>query len=30
MYNFTIPAVLKAYIDHIVRVGSRLSTTSDS
>ena len=21
MYNFTIPAVLKAYIDHIVRVG---------
>jgi FMN-dependent NADH-azoreductase len=21
MYNFTIPAVLKAYIDHVVRVG---------
>jgi len=26
MYNFSIPAVLKAYIDHIVRVGVTVST----
>jgi FMN-dependent NADH-azoreductase len=25
MYNFTIPAVLKAYIDHIVRVGATVT-----
>jgi FMN-dependent NADH-azoreductase len=28
MYNFTIPAVLKAYIDHIVRVGLTVSPES--
>lgn len=27
MYNFTIPANLKAYIDHIVRVGVTVSTS---
>ena len=26
MYNFAIPALLKAYIDHIVRVGITVST----
>ena len=26
MYNFSIPAVLKAYIDHIVRVGVTVSS----
>jgi len=26
MYNFSIPAVLKAYIDHVVRVGVTFST----
>lgn len=28
MYNFSIPAVLKAYIDHIVRVGVTISTAN--
>jgi FMN-dependent NADH-azoreductase len=27
MYNFSLPAVLKAYIDHIVRVGRTFSTS---
>ena len=27
MYNFSIPAILKAYIDHIVRVGKTVSTS---
>ena len=26
MYNFTVPAVLKAYIDHVVRVGVTVSS----
>jgi FMN-dependent NADH-azoreductase len=29
MYNFSIPALLKAYIDQIVRVGVTVSTTYD-
>ncbi len=28
MYNFSIPAILKAYIDHIVRVGVTVSTAN--
>jgi FMN-dependent NADH-azoreductase len=28
MYNFSIPAVLKAYIDHIVRVGVTVSSAN--
>jgi FMN-dependent NADH-azoreductase len=27
MYNFSIPAILKAYIDHVVRVGVTVSTS---
>lgn len=26
MYNFSIPAILKAYIDHVVRIGVTVST----
>jgi FMN-dependent NADH-azoreductase len=28
MFNFSIPAALKAYIDHIVRVGVTVSPTN--
>jgi len=29
MFNFSIPAMLKAYIDHIVRVGVTVSTSNE-
>ena len=29
MYNFSIPAVLKAYVDHIVRVGITVTPDFD-
>ena len=29
MYNFSVPAMLKAYIDHIVRVGVTVSTSNE-
>ena len=29
MYNFSIPAILKAYIDHVVRVGVTVSSNNE-
>ena len=29
MYNFAVPAALKAWIDHVVRVGKTFNTTGD-
>lgn len=29
MYNFAVPAALKAWIDHVVRVGKTFNTTAD-